>query len=101
MRAEEPCAHTPPPRTPGRGPGELTCKHRKSELRPTPFTLLENIQQSTVRLVLCLTFTILVLKYKMWVPGLPGGSVVKNPLANVGDTGSIPDPGRSHMPQSS
>ena len=30
----------------------------------------------------------------------PGGTVVKNPPANVGDTGSSPDPGRSHMPQS-
>ena len=29
-----------------------------------------------------------------------GGSVVKNPGANVGDTGSIPGPGRSHMPRS-
>ena len=27
----------------------------------------------------------------------PGGSVVKNPPANAGDVGSIPDPGRSHM----
>ena len=30
----------------------------------------------------------------------PGGSVVKNPSANAGDTGSSPGPGRSHMPQS-
>ena len=29
--------------------------------------------------------------------GFPGGSVVKNLRASVGDTGSIPDPGRSHM----
>ena len=29
--------------------------------------------------------------------GFPRGSVVKNPPANAGDTGSIPDPGRSHM----
>ena len=28
--------------------------------------------------------------------GLPGGSVIKN----AGDTGSIPDPGRPHMPRS-
>ena len=28
--------------------------------------------------------------------GFPGGSVVKNPPANVGDTGLIPGPGRSH-----
>ena len=30
----------------------------------------------------------------------PGGTVVKNPPANAGDTGLIPGPGRSHMPQS-
>ena len=30
----------------------------------------------------------------------PGSAVVKNPPANAGDTGSIPGPGRSHMPQS-
>ena len=34
------------------------------------------------------------------VKGFPGGSVVKNPPANAGDTGLIPDPGRSHMLQS-
>ena len=33
-----------------------------------------------------------------WV--FPGGSEVKNPLANPGDTGSVPDQGGSHMPQS-
>ena len=30
----------------------------------------------------------------------PGSAVVKNPPANAGDTGSIPGPGRSHMPWS-
>ena len=30
----------------------------------------------------------------------PGGAVVKNLPANAGDMGSIPGPGRSHMPQS-
>ena len=30
----------------------------------------------------------------------PGGTVVKNPPAKAGDTGSSPGPGRSHMPQS-
>ena len=29
-----------------------------------------------------------------------GGAVVGNPPANAGDVGSIPGPGRSHMPQS-
>ena len=32
--------------------------------------------------------------------GFPGGSVVKNPPANAGDTGSSPGQGRSHMPRS-
>ena len=30
----------------------------------------------------------------------PGGTVVKNPPANAGHTGSIPGPGRYHMPRS-
>ena len=30
--------------------------------------------------------------------GFPGGSVITNPPANAGDTGLIPDLGRSHMP---
>ena len=29
----------------------------------------------------------------------PSGSMVKNPPANAGDTGLIPDSGRSHMSQ--
>ena len=32
--------------------------------------------------------------------GFPGGTVVKNPPANAGDTGSSAGPGRSHMPWS-
>ena len=32
--------------------------------------------------------------------GFPGGSVGKSPPAHAGDTGSIPGPGRSHMPWS-
>ena len=31
----------------------------------------------------------------------PGNSVVKNPSANAGDTGSTPGLGRSYMPRSS
>ena len=38
------------------------------------------------------------LKCQLW--GFPGGTVVKNPPANAGDTGSSPGPGRSHMLQS-
>ena len=33
--------------------------------------------------------------------GFPGGAVVENPPASVGDAGSSPGPGGSHMPRSS
>ena len=36
---------------------------------------------------------------KTILPGFPGGLVVKNLPANAEDLGSIPGPGRSHMPQ--
>ena len=36
----------------------------------------------------------------MLLLGFPDGLVVKTPLANAGDTGSIHDPGRSQMPRS-
>ena len=31
------------------------------------------------------------------IKGFPEGFVVKTPPANAGDTGSIPNPGRSHV----
>ena len=31
----------------------------------------------------------------------PAGAGGKNPPADAGDTGSVPDPGRFHMPRSS
>ena len=45
----------------------------------------------------------LTLRYplKNHMPGFPGGSVVKNPPANSGDTGSTPDLGRFYMPWNS
>ena len=55
-------------------------------------------------LSLKLSFTgeeIKIRKYHRFIGGFPGGAVVKNPPASAGDTGSIPGPGRSHMPQSS
>ena len=43
-------------------------------------------------------YTLLYLK---WITrDFPGGEVAKNLPANAGDTGSIPGPGRSHMPRS-
>ena len=37
---------------------------------------------------------------KLKTRDFPGGTVVKNPPANAGDTGSSPGLGRSHMPWS-
>ena len=36
---------------------------------------------------------------RLFSSSLPGGTMVKNPAANVGDMGLIPGPRRSHMPQ--
>ena len=33
--------------------------------------------------------------FRQYCKAIPGGSVVKNPPANTGDTGSIPESGRS------
>ena len=43
------------------------------------------------------------INYDVWLKkkkkqDFPGGPVVENPPANAGDTGSIPGPGRFHMP---
>ena len=37
------------------------------------------------------------IQYELGGWGFPGGSVVKSSPANVGDTGSIPSLGRSHI----
>ena len=47
----------------------------------------------------CMPLLYLHLKYKRQSEGFPGDSVVKNLSANA-DVGSIPGPGRSHMPRS-
>ena len=39
-------------------------------------------------------------KKKTFLKDFPGGAVVKNLPANAGDMGSIPGPGKSHMPWS-
>ena len=36
----------------------------------------------------------------LFIPGFPGGSVVRNPPDGAGDAGSTPDPGRPHTPRS-
>ena len=61
--------------------GELGIHMQKNKIGPLPHTIHKN-------------------KLKADHRDFPGGIVVKNPPANAGDTGSIPGPGRSHMPWS-
>ena len=50
--------------------------------------------------IIVLAHTGLVLShFKNWGTDFPGSTVEKNRPANAGDTGSIPGPGRFHMPQ--
>nr|XP_058913291.1 zinc finger and SCAN domain-containing protein 2 isoform X2 [Kogia breviceps] len=60
-------------------------------VQPSPPSISRTFSSSQTETLYPLTVT----------PGFPGGTVVKNPPANAGDTGSIPGLGRSHMPQSS
>ena len=53
----------------------------------------------SLRELLIILFWVLVARVESYM-GFPGGSVVKNSPANAGDMGSIPDPGRSHVPWS-
>ena len=63
---------------------------------------LEVVIGAEVFLTVEMRASVLVLcSIKTMIPwGFRDGSVVKNP-ANAGDTGSIPDLGRSHMPRGS
>ena len=54
---------------------------------------LESCQQSEVKNRIRIFITSDKKKYG----GFPSGTVVKNPPASAGDTGSSPGPGRSHM----
>ena len=55
---------------------------------------LENIKKTQLEM------KNLIAEIKNTIEGFPGGAVVKNLLANAGDTGSGPGLGRSHMPRS-
>ena len=45
---------------------------------------------------------LVIREMQIWttVRDFPGGTVVKNPPADAGDTGSSPRPGGSHVPRS-
>ena len=78
------------------GPEELL-----STARPAPFWLVQESQAITKLGFLHFDLKNLIGVYLQKLSfDLPGGSVVKNPSANAGDTGSVPGPGGSHMPWS-
>ena len=54
--------------------------------------------QTTYKVLKGLTMKNFLIRRLTW--DFPSGLVDKNLPANAGDTGSIPGPGRSHMPQS-
>ena len=59
---------------------------------------VHRVSKSWTRLKqLCLGLLYCSLFKTEYYQGLPGGSVAKNPPANVGDMSSISGPGRSHM----
>ena len=55
---------------------------------------MQGLEGSDSHRLVCIRIQELV---KRQTRDFPGGAVVKNPLANAGDTGSIPGLGRSHM----
>ena len=61
---------------------------------------IENPKDSTQKLLELINEFSKVAGYKINIQGFPRGSVVENPPANAGDTGSSPGLGRSHMPRS-
>ena len=80
--------HLPPSVTEAKGLNFMIKK--ESRITKGPFCM------SWVYSILEITFIYL----KIRLLGFPGGSAVKNPPANVGDTDSIPRSGRCHIPWS-
>ena len=74
----------------------ILLQHQSFRLNP----MLWNISTLSFPMLPLQIFIIVLLKKKQQrtKPGFPGGSVVKNPPPNAGETGSISDPGRSRMP---
>ena len=70
-----------------------TCMRAKSlQSCPTPWDLKDcSLPSSSVHGIL---------QARVLKQGFPGVPEVKNPPAHAGDSCSIPDPGRSHMPRS-
>ena len=102
----------------GEGQGDLVCcgpwSHRVGHDWATEQQHVKCIRSVKIRIPISLLSSIILKSYPLasvlsednWkkkkrkIRGFLGGSVVKNPPANAGDVGLIPDPGRPHKPQS-
>ena len=91
-------------RSPGEGNGnplQYSCLENPMDGGAWWATLVHGVAKSQTRLS-DFTFTFFRnLEIRSELRDFPGGPVVENLLANAGDTGLIPGPGRSHMLQSS
>ena len=92
-----------PPGKPARGQVNTTALVLRLT---TKFTNWEDTNSNPKRTThvrgMCVTWVILIKRFNKYLLEdsirLPGGSVVKNPPANAGDTGPIPDLGGFNMP---
>ena len=88
-------SHLPPPSLSDLGP-------RCSRLHPLVFKDVESWKRPECGVWSCLLltseWTLVHFKHILWKEGFPGGSEVRNLPANAGNMGSIPGPGRSHVP---
>ncbi|XP_059890264.1 copper homeostasis protein cutC homolog isoform X2 [Delphinus delphis] len=82
----------------GSGATEFHCSARLARDSGMKFRTQKSIILSSAHLFMLARFILLFYDLsKIYFMGLPGGTVVKNPRANAGDTDSSPGPGRSHM----
>ncbi|XP_067565836.1 copper homeostasis protein cutC homolog isoform X5 [Pseudorca crassidens] len=82
----------------GSGATEFHCSARLARDSGMKFRTQKSIIFSSAHLFMLAHFILLFYDLsKIYFMGLPGGTVVKNPRANAGDTDSSPGPGRSHM----
>ena len=76
---------------------ESLLEHDRLKPRMVPGYVSNTGKESPRKINLCLKARVSFF-LKFLHRDIPGGTVVKNPPANSGDTGLIPGPGRSHKP---
>ena len=78
----------------------LPCGIKITSSTPLPYSCTSFKEWMLIQISSCCAKEhqlLLHVKCSLKIQGFPGGAVVKNMPASSGDTGSSPDPGRSHM----